>query len=151
MKKVIISLLLPILVVCCGRQTQQTDISPQIAESDVAVVVDQLIKGMITADEAILKSVTADELVYGHSSGKVQNKSEFIAEILSGQPLVYISIVPLEQTIQLSGNVAVVRHIFTAETKNTDGEPGVLRIGNMLVWQLQNGIWKLLARQAYRL
>ena len=151
MKKIFISLLLPILFVCCGQQTQQTDISPQIAESDVAVAVDQLIKGMITADEAILKSVTADELVYGHSSGKVQNKSEFIAEILSGQPLVYISIEPLEQTIQLSGNAAVVRHIFTAETKNTDGEPGVLRIGNVLVWQLQNGIWRLLARQAYRL
>ena len=151
MKKIFISLLLPILAVCCGQQTQQTDISPQIAESDVAVAVDQLIKGMITADEAILKSVTADELVYGHSSGKVQNKSEFIAEILSGQPLVYISIEPLEQTIQLSGNAAVVRHIFTAETKNTDGEPGVLRIGNVLVWQLQNGIWRLLARQAYRL
>lgn len=150
MKKVIVSLLLPILLVCCGQQSQQTVIS-QTSESDVAMAVNQLIKGMITADETILQSITADELVYGHSSGKVQNKSEFIAEILSGQPLVYVSIEPLEQTIRLSGNAAVVRHIFTAETKDTVGEPGNLRIGNMLVWQLQNGTWKLLARQAYRL
>jgi ketosteroid isomerase-like protein len=106
---------------------------------------------MMTADESILKSITADELVYGHSSGKVQNKSEFIAEILSGQPLTYVNIEPLEQTIQMAGDAAVVRHIFTAETKNPEGEPGSLRIGNMLVWKLHNGEWKLLARQAYRL
>ena len=150
MKKVIISLLFPILIGCCGNR-QQPAISPQTSESDVAIAVGQLIKGMMTADKNILESITADELVYGHSSGKVQNKSEFIAEILSGQPLVYIRIEPLDQTIQMSGDAAVVRHIFTAETKNTDGEPGSLRIGNMLVWQFQNGTWKLLARQAYRL
>ena len=150
MKKVFISLLFPILFGCFGN-TQQPAISLQTSEADVALAVEQLIKSMVTADESLLKSITADELVYGHSSGKVQNKSEFISEIISGLPLVYIRIETLEQTIQMAGDAAVVRHIFTAETKNTDGELGTLRIGNMLVWQLQNGIWKLLARQAYRL
>ena len=150
MKKVIILLLFPVLTGCFGN-TQRPAVMPVTSEADVVIAVGQLFKGMVTADENILKAITADELVYGHSSGKVQHKSEFIAEILSAQPLVYVSIEPLEQTIQMAGNVAVVRHIFTAETKNTGGEPGSLRIGNMLVWQLQNGTWKLLARQAYRL
>ena len=149
MKRIIL-LIFPILLCCCDNKQQQA-VSPQSSEADVAAAVEQLMKGFTAADESILKSITADELVYGHSSGKVQNKSEFVAEIISRQPLVYFNIKPLEQTIQLSGDVAVVRHIFTAETKNVDDEPGSLRIGNVLIWQLQSGKWKLLARQAYRL
>jgi len=150
MKKIIVWLLLPVLTGCCGNQSQQPAVSPKALEADVAMAVNQLIKGMTDADESILQSILADELVYGHSSGKVQNKSEFMDEIRSGEPLKYIRIEPLEQTIQIAGNAAVVRHIFTAEIRNVDGEPGSLRIGNMMIWQLKNEQWKLLARQAYR-
>jgi len=150
MKQIIILFLLPLLAGCCDNK-QQPAVWPQTSAVDVATAVEQLFKGMMTADESLLKSITADELVYGHSSGKVQNKNEFMAEIISGEPLVYVNIAPLEQTIQIAGNVAVVRHILTAETKTPEGEPGSLRIGNMLVWQLRDGEWKLLARQAYKL
>jgi len=150
MKKIFFLLLLPVLVVCCNNKQQQS-IQFQASEADVASAVNLLMKGFTEANESILKSATADGLVYGHSSGKVQNKSEFIAEIVSGQPLKYLSIDLSDQTIQLSGDVAVVRHIFSSETKNVDDEPGNLKIGVMQVWQLQNGQWKLLARQAYKL
>jgi len=150
MKKLIILLLFPLLTGCCNHK-QQSATSQQASEAEVSAAVDRLMKGIVDADESILKSVTADELVYGHSSGKVQNKSEFIAEILSGQPLHYLSINLEDQTIRITGDVAVVRHIFTSETKAADGTPGNLRIGNMLVWQWQNGTWKLLARQAYKI
>ena len=150
MKKVLIFLLFPVLAGCCGNK-QQPVISPQTSESDVAVAIEQLIKGMITADKSILESLTADELVYAHSNGRVQNKSEFISELLNGDPSVYVKIEPLEQIIQMSGDAAVVRHIWTAETKNTKGEPGSLRVGNMMVWRFQDGKWKLLARQGYKL
>ena len=148
MKKIIILLLFPVLMGCCGNQPQQPAVS---SEADVAAAVNRLMKGFVNVDESVLKLLTADELVYGHSSGKVQNQSEFIAEILSGEPLKYTSVELLDQTIQMAGDAAVVRHIFTSETKNTDGESGTLRIGVMQTWQLQNGQWKLLARQAYRL
>jgi len=148
--KNIILLLFPLLIIGCTGNRQQT-VQPKAAEADVTAAVNQLMKGIADADENILKSITTDELVYGHSSGKVQNKSEFIAEIVSGQPLKYTNIELLDQTIHMSENVAVVRHIFTAETKSVDGVQGNLKIGNMLIWQLQNGKWKLLARQAYKL
>ena len=150
MKKILILLLFPMWL-SCGRNGQHSVETPQTSEADVAVAVEQLIKGMTAADESLLQSITADELIYGHSSGKVQNKNEFIAEILSGQPLVYLRIEPLDQTIQMTGDVAIVRHIFTADTRNIDNELGSLRVGNMLVWHWQDGKWKLLARQAYRL
>jgi len=150
MKRIILLLLFPVLTACSGNM-QPSVATPQTFESDVVAAVQQLWNAMINADEAQLKSITTEELVYGHSGGKVQNKSEFIAEVLSKDPLIYVSIEPLEQKIQMAGNLAIVRHIFTAETINTAGEPGSLRVGNTLVWILQDGKWKLLVRQAYRL
>jgi len=150
MKRNIILLLFPLLIIGCNGNRQQT-VQPKTSEADVAAAVNQLMKGITDADENILKSITADELVYGHSSGKVQNKSEFIAEIVSGQPFRYMNIALSDQTIQMSGDAAVVRHIFTADTKSPDGTPGNLKLGIMQIWQLQNGKWKLLARQAYKL
>jgi len=150
MKKIVILLLLTILLGCVGNK-KQPEISLQTSESNVATAIEQLIKGMVEVDENILQTILAEELVYGHSSGKVQNKSEFMEEIRSGEPLKYLHIEPLDQTIQMAGDMAVVRHIFSAETKNVAGEPGSLRIGNMMVWKFQNEQWKLLARQAYRL
>jgi uncharacterized protein YcfL len=118
-------------------------------QKEVNSAIEVFKKGVITADEALLKSITADELVYGHSNGKVQDKTEFIAEIVSKLPA-YLSIDMSDQTIRISGNIAVVRHIYSAETMN-NGSPGHVKIGNMMIWQKQHGKWKLLARQAYKL
>jgi hypothetical protein len=119
-------------------------------EKEVASAVENLIKGFINADKNILDNMTAELLSYGHSSGKVQNKTEFIDEVVSGKPLVYLKIDLEGQTIKISDKTAVVRHIFNAET-SSNGTPGKLRIGILQVWQNQKGNWKLLARQAYKL
>ena len=153
MKKIIIVLSFVAMLAGCSdnKQQQPAVVLPQATEADIVAVTGRLTAAMIAVDESTLKSILAEELVYGHSGGKVQNKSEFIAEILSGEPLKYVSIELLDQTIQMAGNAAVVRHIFTAETMNADGTQGNLRVGNVFVWLLQNGEWKLLVRQAYRL
>jgi ketosteroid isomerase-like protein len=118
-------------------------------EKEVFAVLETFKKGVIDADKELLGSIAAEELVYGHSNGKVQNKAEFIEEIVHSQPD-YSSIDMTDQTIRISGNTAVVRHIYSAETTN-NGTPGHVKIGNMMIWQKQHGKWKLLARQAYKL
>jgi ketosteroid isomerase-like protein len=118
-------------------------------EKAVLAAIEEFKKGIIDADKELLGSIAADELVYGHSSGKVQDKAQFIEEIVNSQPD-YISIDMADQTIRISGNTAIVRHIYSAETTN-NGAPGHVKIGNMMVWQKQHGKWKLLARQAYKL
>ena len=120
------------------------------AEKEVAAAVETFKKGIVGADKNLLETITAEQLVYSHSSGKVQNKAEFIAEIVSGQPFRYVSVELADQTIKISGNVAIVRHIYSADTSK-NGTTGHLKIGNMLVFQKQHGSWKLLARQAYKL
>ena len=118
-------------------------------EKEVAAAIEIFKKGIVDADKDLLNTITAEELVYGHSSGKVQNKAEFIAEIVSKLPA-YLSVDMTDQAIMISGNAAIVRHIYSAETMN-NGTLGRVKIGNMLIWQKQHGKWKLLARQAYKL
>ncbi len=51
------------------------------SEKEVADKVSQLIKAMIDADENMLKSLTSDKLVYGHSLGAVEDKTAFVQNI----------------------------------------------------------------------
>jgi len=118
-------------------------------EKEIATAVETFKKSIVDADKNLLNSITAEELVYGHSNGKVQNKTEFIDEIISGKPD-YISVDTADQTVKISGNTAIVRHIYSAETMSS-GIAGHVKIGNMLIFQKQHGKWKLLARQAYKL
>lgn len=120
------------------------------SQNAVAAAVETFKKAILDADKEQLSILAADELVYGHSSGKVENKAKFIAQLIDTRTTDYTSIDMDDQTIQVSGKVAVVRHIYSAETIN-NGTPGHVRIGNMLIWQKQKGKWKLLARQAYKL
>ncbi len=119
-------------------------------EKEVAAAVETLKKAIVDANQSALQNIAADELVYGHSNGRVQNKAEFVAEIVTKQPNDYVKVETADQTITIAGNTAVVRHIYSAETIS-NGTPGSLKIGNMLIWQKQKGKWKLLARQAYRI
>ena len=55
-----------------------------------------------------------------------------------------------DQSQQIVGDTAIVRHILTGETES-EGKTNAVKIGVLMVWQKQDGRWKLLARQAYRL
>jgi hypothetical protein len=145
MKNILIASLL-MLSLCHTRAAAQN----AAPEQEVAAALALLVKGFEQADGAILGRITADELSYGHSSGKVQNREEFIAEIVSGEPFRYRNIRLSDQTVRVVKETAVVRHVFAAETLSPDGVPGALRINNLLIWQYREGQWKLLARQAFR-
>lgn len=119
-------------------------------EKDVAAAVEKIRLAIVNADKAALEALAADQLVYAHSNGRVQDKADFIKEILDPNAIDYTSVTMTEQTIRVIGNTAIVRHIYAAETM-TAGKPGSLRIGNMMVLQKQKKNWKLIARQAYRL
>ena len=144
MKKRFFSAFFVFLIFAAGSIAQSKD------EKAVAAAVEVFRKGIVDADRNALEMITADELVYGHSNGKVQNKKEFIEEIVSNNPFDYVTVDLSDQTIRMAGKNAVVRHTFSAETKSPNGTAGKIFIGNTLVWVKQHGKWKLLARQAYK-
>ena len=124
----------------------------QNSETDhkkVESVVSDLYRAMVERDKGTLENLTAEDLSYGHSSGTIENKSEYIGAVLSG-PFEFISIDPTDQTITISGDMAIVRHIFNAKGMN-NGNAVDVHIGVLMAFQKQHGKWKLLARQAYKL
>jgi ketosteroid isomerase-like protein len=118
---------------------------------EVEKAVAEFTKAVVEADKAKFETILSKDLVYGHSNGAVQDKQEFIEEIISLTPFDYLSVNVNDQTIKVSGNVAVVRHIYVAQAKNNNGDIVDIRIGNMMVWVKNGKDWKLLSRQAYRL
>ena len=118
-------------------------------EKSLSDAVDILIQAMIRADKPVLESLTADDLSYGHSIGKIENKTQFIDAVVIG-PFDYLSGNISDQTIKITKDIGVVRHVFTFKYKNNT-EEGEMKLGVLLVWQKQNGKWKLLARQGYKL
>ena len=115
----------------------------------VAAAAERLRLAMIDPTKDNLGALVADELSYGHSSGKVDTKASFIADLLSGASD-FVTITITEQTIKvLDGNVAIVRHTLAADS-NDSGKPGKVLIKILGVWQKQGGQWKLIARQAVR-
>jgi ketosteroid isomerase-like protein len=101
---------------------------------------------MVDPDKDVLDKLTAEDLSYGHSSGLIQTKEEFIDALTSGKSD-FVNIDLTQQTVKIVGNNAIVRHIFSAVT-NDGGRAGTTKLSVLMVWQEQNGKWKLLARQA---
>lgn len=118
-------------------------------EKEVAAAVQTLRKAMIDADKAALEKITADELSYGHSSGKIEDQAAFVDALVSGKSD-FETMDLTDESIKVVGNIALVRHKLSAKVKD-NGKPGTANLGVLLVWQKQQGQWKLLARQAYKL
>lgn len=117
-------------------------------EKQVTAAVETLRKAMIDADRAVLESLASAKLSYGHSSGLVQNKQEFVEAIVKGESD-FVTLDLTDQTVSVSGKTAIVRHTFTSKT-NDNGKPGEVRLKVLLVWKKQKGHWQLLARQAVK-
>jgi len=123
--------------------------APAASDKDVAVAVDHLTQAMLHKDIPQLQALNANNLTYGHSSGKVQNKQEFIADIETGRSG-FKTLEMQKQTITLNGDTALVRNHFSAQAVNSGVEVPT-EIENFQVWQKQKGKWLLIGRQAYKL
>ena len=117
-------------------------------EAGVAAAVEKLRKAMVDGDKKELEDIVMDKLSYGHSGGHVEGKAEFVDKIVTGKSD-FVTIDLSDQTIEISGNIAVVRHKLEAKT-NDNGKPGDVHLLVLLVFQKDHKQWKLLARQAVK-
>jgi ketosteroid isomerase-like protein len=118
-------------------------------EAAVDKAVEALRKALIEKDKAQLERLTAAQLSYGHSSGKVESKAQFVNGVMTSKAVVKSIAFP-ELSITVAGDAAIARHLFEAEME-TDGKTNNVKIGGLQVWQKQDGNWKLLARQGFKL
>ena len=125
----------------------------QLAKSDdeaaVNAAVEALARAMLQADGPALERLVSDQLSYGHSSGLVETKAQFV-DVVANRKTVYKAITLSAPSTVMVGDNAIVRHVFS-NTTETGGKTASISVGIMQVWQTQAGNWKLLARQAFRL
>ncbi|MGA3397729.1 MAG: nuclear transport factor 2 family protein [Acetobacteraceae bacterium] len=117
-------------------------------EAGIAQAVEAYREGLLTANKAQLEALCMDQLTYGHSSGLLQTKAEFIADATSGKTT-WTSIRFEGATNRVVGDTAISRCIFVGENASA-GKTNALRFAMVMVWHKQDGEWKLLVRQGYK-
>jgi ketosteroid isomerase-like protein len=129
---------------------QFTPAAAQAQGSDAAAVaaaVEALTKAMLAGDRAGMMAVTHERLSYGHSAGRIENRQQFI-DPLANKTSIFRSINVSDQTIDVVGDDAIVRHVLRGESES-GGRVNPVNIGILQVWKKQADGWKLLARQAF--
>ena len=161
MKKVSIMLLLAIAVGCTNQpQTEaadntgaETTANTDAETADIAGVeaaVEKFRQTMLNPDQATFEQLTLPQLTYGHSSGFIEDRETCIASMVTGK-FKFLTLTFSEQTVELSGNTAIVRHRMYADTHDQGQEPGIASLHVMQVWQHSADGWQLLARQAVKI
>jgi ketosteroid isomerase-like protein len=118
-------------------------------EAAVKHAVEEMRTAYIKKDKAQLEALTAPQLSYSHSDGRIQDKAEFIKGVMDRKGTVKSLEYP-DLKIHVVGDVAIVRHLWVSETE-TDGKTTNTKIGVMQIWHKTGGDWKLLARSSYKL
>ena len=117
-------------------------------EAAVAKAVEALRKAIFGQEKTQLEALCAEQLSYGHSDGRVENKAKFIDGVMTRKAILK-SLTLSDHTIAIVGTDAIARHTWASESE-TDGKTTSTKIGVLQVWQKQGGAWQLLARQSVR-
>lgn len=125
------------------------DKKKKLNEASVAAAVEALRVAMQKADKGAFEKLCSNDLSYGHSAGRVENKAEFIAGSTSGKS-VWKTINFNDVTNKVVGHEAISRFTLTGQTES-DGKTNDIKIGVLLVWREEKDSWKLLARQAFKI
>lgn len=121
--------------------TEGAKLSP--AETELAQAEDQRFNAQIASDADALKLVLAEELVYTHASGKVQNKAEYLQGIESGAAH-YQAIDVTDRVTPVWGEMGLTHGTITL----TIGADKKLASRYTGVYIKRAGRWQLLAWQS---
>lgn len=104
---------------------------------------------MLAEDHMTLRTLTSEDLSYGHSGGLVENQEEFL-KVFESKSQDYRVWDVRDLSVSFHGeNTAMMRYYVNAEIV-TNEVPNKLDLGLLMVWIKEEGSWKLLARQAFR-
>ena len=117
-------------------------------EAAVNQAVEALRKALLEGDKARLEQLAADQMSYGHSGGRIENKAQFVDALVSRKSI--ITKVDLSKVnTSIVGDLAIVRGHMLLMVEST-GKPVPTDLEFLMVWQKRGSEWKLLARQAFK-
>ncbi|HTY62767.1 MAG TPA: nuclear transport factor 2 family protein [Acidobacteriota bacterium] len=119
------------------------------SEKEVLAAMNTWKQAMLTRDRAALETLYAPGLIYVHSSGKQENKTEAIEAVVAGKDK-YESISLEDMAISLYGDTALVKAKVILRINNGT-ETNTLLLDVLHVW-IKNPVgWQMVARHALRL
>ncbi len=104
---------------------------------------------MAQKDIATLNEVIADDLVYTHSSARLDTKASLIGNMESGST-VYTSVVPSDVKAQDLGDAVVLTGSCRIGV-NSGGRPNSFGVRFTDVYAKRNGRWQMVSWQSTRL
>ncbi len=104
-------------------------------------------KAMVQKEVNVLNKLLGEDLIYGHSSGKLDTKAEFISLMTAGS-LTYLAIEPrLDRIVPLAPGTFVASG-WLKTSAEYHGVTMSLSGRYMVVWRQKDDRWQLLALQA---
>jgi ketosteroid isomerase-like protein len=119
------------------------------AEHDVIAADDRRFQAMMKQDWATLDASLADDLVYVHSSARVESKGEHVGNLKAGKPY-YRGAAPRERKVRVRGDVAIVNGISDMHVENA-GKENRFTIRYLAVYARIADRWQMTAWQSTKL
>jgi len=109
----------------------------------------QRMTAMAKKDIATLNKIIADDLIYCHSSARLDTKQSLIGAMESGAT-VYTSVVPSDVVAQDLGDTVVLTGV-AAISVNSGGNPNSFRVRFIDVYANRGGNWQMVTWQSTKL
>ncbi len=106
-------------------------------------------QAMAAKDFATLDAVLGDDLIYTHSSARMDTKQSIIANMQSGST-VYKSVEPADVKAQDLGDTVVLTGIAKIKVES-NGKPNAFGVRFTDVYAKRNGRWQMVAWQSTKL
>jgi ketosteroid isomerase-like protein len=119
-------------------------------EDGLAQAIEAFRKAMLAKDKNQFDALCAEELTYGHSSGKVEDKAKFILGAISPN-WHWNTLEFVEVTDKVSGDIGIARAVLSGVYENAEGKSVPIRDGVLMIWRKQGSDWRLIARQAFKI
>jgi hypothetical protein len=109
----------------------------------------QRMTAMAEKDLAVLNKIIADDLIYTHSSARIDTKKTLIGAMESGAT-VYTAMEPSDVVAQDLGDAVVLTGV-AAISVNSGGKPNSFRVRFVDVYANRGGQWQMVTWQSTRL
>ena len=103
-------------------------------------------EAMRTGDWSALDAARADDLVYVHSTARLETKAEHIANLRAGKPH-YRGIAPRERRARVHGSVGVVSGVSEMHVER-DGKEQRFTVRYLAVYAQTGDRWRMIAWQS---
>jgi ketosteroid isomerase-like protein len=128
--------------------------SAQAASSDEEAVAKRLEAfraAQLARNANTLAGLCTDELSYSHSDAHIEDKATFVKNATANNSKL-LSLEYKDPWIRVVGDAAIVRFHWIAEGETIpEGKKSSTNLHILMVWQKQDGEWKLLARGSTKL